>query len=65
VATSQKYSSRKLTAADQRAPVGRGLTITGMVEAALVEAVEKLEWEHNHGKPFPARNSQIPKGRKK
>jgi predicted DNA-binding protein len=40
--------------------LGRGLTITAVIEEAVTKAVEELE-THNHGKPFPPRSSKLPK----
>jgi hypothetical protein len=45
--------------------VGRGLTLSSLLQDSLHEAVERLEREHNGGKPFPARKGVVPKGRKK
>jgi hypothetical protein len=41
--------------------IGKGLTVTGLIEEATEKAVELLETQ-NGGKPFPPRKSPIPKG---
>lgn len=40
--------------------LGRGLTVTSVVEEAVVKALRDLE-KHNGGKPFPARKTPLPK----
>jgi len=40
--------------------LGHGLTITSVIEDAVTEAVQQLE-QHNSGKPFPPRTTQLPK----
>lgn len=43
--------------------LGRGLTITSVVEEALRKALKELE-AHNGGKPFPPRRGELPKSPK-
>jgi hypothetical protein len=45
--------------------VGRGLTLTALVEAGLWDQVSKLEAEYNKGKPFPQRTGELPKAPKR
>lgn len=40
--------------------LGRGLTVTSVIEEALGKAVHELE-RHNGGKPFAARSTPLPK----
>jgi hypothetical protein len=40
--------------------LGRGLTITSVIEEAMLNAVEQLE-QHNNGKPFALRSTNLPK----
>ncbi len=44
--------------------LGRGLTITSVIEDALAGAVRDLE-RHNGGGPFPTRGGRLPKSPKK
>lgn len=46
--------------------LGRGRTLSGLVTEGLERVVAELEAAHNGGKPFPPRESELPKsGRKK
>jgi hypothetical protein len=40
--------------------LGHGLTITSVIEDAVIKAVQELE-EQNNGKPFSARSTKLPK----
>lgn len=40
--------------------LGRGLTVTSVVEDSVAKAIRDLE-KHNSGKPFPARGTPLPK----
>jgi hypothetical protein len=42
--------------------IDRGLTVTGVVEEAALEALER---EHNGGEPFPDRTAELPKSKKR
>jgi hypothetical protein len=41
--------------------LGRGLTVTSMIEDAMLKAVQQLEQQHNGGKPFPPRGTRVAK----
>lgn len=45
--------------------VGKGLTITELLERGLALALEQLEKKHNKGKPFPPREGEVPKSPKR
>jgi hypothetical protein len=40
--------------------LGHGLTITSVIEEAVIKAVQELEL-HNNGKPFQTRSTKLPK----
>jgi len=40
--------------------LGHGLTITSVIEDAVIKAVQELE-QHNNGKPFQTRSTKLPK----
>lgn len=40
------------------------LTLTGLLEAALVEELDRLELAHNQAMPFPPRNGGLARGRR-
>lgn len=44
--------------------IGRGLSIQSLLEQAALDTIERLEKEHNHGRPFQPRTGEIPKGRR-
>ena len=43
--------------------IGRGLSLSALIEEALLAIVEDLEGEYNHGKPFPERGGPLRPGR--
>lgn len=45
--------------------VGKGLTITELLEQGLADVLTQLEKKHNKGKPFPPREGEVPKSRKR
>lgn len=45
--------------------IGQGLTISGLLEEAMTATCERLEREHNKGKPFKPRTKELPKSRRK
>lgn len=45
--------------------VGQGLTITDLLEQGLETVLKQLEKKHNNGKPFPPREGEIARSRKK
>jgi hypothetical protein len=44
--------------------LGKGLTITSVIEDCVAEAVKELE-KQNGGSPFPARGTKLPKAPRK
>jgi len=44
--------------------LGRGLTVTSVVEEAVAKATRELE-KHNNGKPFTTRGTPLPKAPRK
>jgi hypothetical protein len=45
--------------------VGRGLTISALLEEAVDTISDRLEVEYNGGKPFPSRESELPKSHRR
>jgi hypothetical protein len=45
--------------------VGKGLTITGLIEQGLIAAVQALEKKHNKGKAFARRGDELPHSSKR
>ena len=44
--------------------IGRGLTIQALIEEALESIAGTLEAKYNRGKPFPQRETELPKSPK-
>ena len=44
--------------------LGRGITVTSVMEEAMAKAIRDLE-KRNNGKPFPARGAPLPKAPRK
>jgi hypothetical protein len=45
--------------------VGRGLTLTGLIEEGLLAQVKAIEKKHNKGKPFGQRDEELPHSSKR
>ncbi len=45
--------------------IGRGLTMSSLLEEALQRVVERLEAEHNRGKPFQQRKGELTRSKRK
>jgi hypothetical protein len=45
--------------------VGKGLTITGLLEQGLLATVQALEKKHNRGKAFARRGDELPHSSKR
>ena len=44
--------------------LGKGLTISSVMEQAILIIIEDLEKDNNNGKPFPPRRGKLPKSPK-
>jgi hypothetical protein len=45
--------------------IGRGLSVSRLLAEASLEIAERLEREHNQGKAFPQRESELPHAKRK